>query len=119
MAKYYPPVFIFEKIATLARTINNAIKKQSTAEKEVLFNYIQDWSNISQAELEKLLTDAIELDYNHDDINMSVQRFETFLNVISKIFNTLSNLDFIGKKKDRLIFVKEQKETPGKSFLVD
>jgi hypothetical protein len=119
MARYYPPVFIFEKVAALARTINNAIKKQSTAEKEVLFNYIQDWNSISQAELEKLLTDATELSYNHDDINMSVQKFETFLNVISKIFNTLSNLDFIGKKKDRQIFVKEHKEKPGNSFLVD
>lgn len=119
IARYYPPVFIFEKIAALARTINNAIRKQSTAEKEILYNYIMDWCNIKQADLEKLILDAIEYDYEHDDIRNSMLKQEAFINIISKIFNTLSNLEFIGKKKDRQIFVKEQKETPGKSFLVD
>lgn len=119
IAMYYPPVFIFEQIAALARTINNAINKQPSAEKEELYNYIQDWSNLKQGEFEKLLVDAIEYDYDHDDINKSIQKLAPFINDMSLIFHTLSNLDFIGKKKDRQIFVKEQKEKPSSSFLVD
>jgi len=119
MAKYFPPVYIFEQMAALARTINNALNKQPAAEKEELYNYIQDWSNLKQGEFEKLLTDAIEFDYDHNDINSSIQKLAPFINDISQIFHTLSNLDFIGKKKDRQIFVKEQKEKPGSSFLVD
>lgn len=119
IAKYSPPVFIFEQMAALARIINNAINKQSAAEKEELYNYIQDWSNLKQGDFEKLLINAIEYDYDHDDINNSIQKLAPFINDISLIFHTLSNLDFIGKKKDRQIFVKEQKEKPGNSFLVD
>lgn len=119
MGMYYPPVFIFEQMATLARTISNTINQQPAAEKEELYNYIQDWSSFKQGEFEKLLTDAIEFDYDHDDINSSIQKLAPFVNGISQMFHTLSNLDFIGKKKDRQIFVKEQKEIPGNSFLVD
>lgn len=119
IARYFPPVYIFEQMAALARTINNAINKQPAAEKEELYNYIQDWSNLKQGEFEKLLTDAIEFDYDHNDINSSIQKLAPFINDMSQIFHTLSNLDFIGKKKDRQIFVKEQKEKPGSSFLVD
>jgi hypothetical protein len=119
IAMNYPPVYIFEQMAALARTINNAINKQPAAEKEELFNYIQDWSNLKQGEFEKLLVNAIEFEYDHDDINSSIQKLAPFINNMSQIFHTLSNLDFIGKKKDRQIFVKEQKEKPGNSFLVD
>ncbi len=119
MARYYPPVFIFEQMAALARTINNAINKQSTADREELLNYIQDWSNLKQGEFEEMLSNAIEYSYNHDNISQSIEGLAPFVNSISKVCNTLSNLDFIGKKKDRQIFVKEQKEKPGSSFLVD
>lgn len=119
MAKYYPPVFIFEQLSAFARTINNTINIQTPADREELYNYIQDWSNLKQGEFEKLLGSAIEYEYDHNDINNSISKMAPFVNAISKVFNTLSNLDFIGKKKDRQIFVKEQKEKPGNSFLVD
>lgn len=119
MAKYYPPVFIFEQMAALARNINNSINKQATADREELLNYIQDWSNLKQGEFEEMIVKAIEYHYDHDDINQSINGLAPFVNSISKVCNTLSNLDFIGKKKDRHIFVKEQKEKPGNSFLVD
>ena len=119
MAQYYPPVFIFEQLSAFARIINNAINIQTPADREEFYNYIQDWSNLKQGEFEKLLGSAIEYEYDHNDINNSISKMAPFVNAISKVFNTLSNLDFIGKKKDRQIFVKEQKEKPGNSFLVD
>jgi hypothetical protein len=119
IAKYNSPVYIFEQMATLARTINNAINKQSSADREEFLNYIQDWSTLKQGAFEELLINAIEYKYDHDDINKSIETMAPFVNAISKVFNVLSNLDFIGKKKDRHIFVKEQKSKPGNSFLVD
>ncbi len=119
IGRYKPPVYIFEQMAAFARVINNSINRQSSADKEELLNYIQDWSNLKQGAFEEVLTKAIEYEYNHDDINNSINNLTPFINAISKICNTLSNLDFIGKKKDRQIFVKEQKEKPGSSFLVD
>lgn len=119
IAIYQPPVFIFEQMASLARIINNSINKQSSADKEELLNYIQDWSTLKQGAFEEMLVRTIEYKYDHNNINESIDSMAPFVNAISQIYNTLSNLDFIGKKKDRHIFVKEQKEKPGNSFLVD
>ncbi|MBW6534106.1 MAG: hypothetical protein K0B11_03805 [Mariniphaga sp.] len=119
ITKYKPPIFIFEQMAALARTINNAINIHLSADKEEFYNYIQDWSNLKQGEFERLLLNTVDFNYDHDDINNSINELAPFVNTISKVFNILSNLDFIGKKKDRQIFVKEQKEKPGNSFLVD
>jgi hypothetical protein len=119
IARYRPPVFIFELVAALARTINNSINKQASADKEELMNYVQDWSSLKQTEFENLIRNTIEYKYDHNNINEAINSLTPFINSISKIFNTLSNLDFIGKKKDMHIFVKEQKEKPGSSFLLD
>ena len=119
MARFYPPIFIFEQMAAIARNVNNSINKQATTDREELLNYIEDWSNLKQGQFEELIAQTIEYKYDHEDINKSINHLAPFVNAISKICNTLSNLDFIGKKKDRQIFVKEQKEKPGSSFLVD
>jgi len=119
MAKYYPPVFIFESLATLARIIKNITDIQPAAEREEFINYIMDWTSLKQGEFETLIKQAADFEYDHDDIGDSIQKIEPFVRMVAKLFNTLSNLDFIGKKKDRHIFVKEQKEKPSSSFLVD
>jgi hypothetical protein len=118
-ARYYAPVFMFESISVFARLIKNGIDVLARNEREELLNYILDWSNLRQGEFEDLIKKAVEYDYNHDDIFQSVKNADPFLRASAKIFNTLSNLDFIGKKKDRQIFVQEQKEKPASSFLVD
>ncbi len=117
--KYYPPVYLFEMICSFSRIMNNIISIQTRSDREELFNYIMDWSNLKQGEFEDLIKGAAEIEYDHDDINSSIKKADAFVLNISRIFNTLSNLDFIGKKKDRQIFVKEQKEKPKSSFLVD
>jgi hypothetical protein len=118
-ARYYPPVYLFENISAFARLIKNGIDSLARTDREELLNYVIDWSNLKQGEFEDLIKQAVEYDYNHDDISQSIRKADPFIRAIAKIFNTLSNLDFIGKKKDRQIFVQEQKEKPASSFLVD
>jgi predicted component of type VI protein secretion system len=117
--RYEAPVLLFEHISSIARLIQNSINTPSRADREELLNYINDWSNLRQGEFEELIRQSVDLEYDHEDINQVMQKTDPFLRSISKVFNTLSNLEFIGKKKDRQIFVKEQVEKPGKSFLVD
>jgi hypothetical protein len=117
--RFCSPVSLFEHISSIARIINNSINTQSRADREELLNYITDWSNLRQGEFEDLVKQTTNLEYDHDDISKVIQKADPFLRSVSKVFNTLSNLEFIGKKKDRQIFVKEQVDKPGKSFLVD
>jgi hypothetical protein len=112
-----PPLFMFEYIARLARLIKNTIDSNSGEAKEELLNYFTDWCNLKQGEFEKTLLNTINFQYNHNNCSNTLNIMARFSEVVATLFNKLSILEYIGKKKDTNIFVKEQ--TGKKSFLAD
>lgn len=118
-----PPIFMIEYIARLGRLIKNMIDSNSGEAKEEMLNYFTDWCNLKQGEFEKYLHETVNFSYHHADISASLMQMMRFTEVISTLFSKLSILEYIGKKKETNIFVKEQ-TTPQpsqskKSFLAD
>ena len=112
-----PPIAMFEFVARCARIIKNTIDANSGKAKEELLNYFMDWCNLNQGEFENILINTVNFQYEHTRIQNTVAIINQFVDVISTLFEKLSALEYIGKKKDTGIFVKEQK---GKtSFLAD
>lgn len=112
-----PPLFMFEYVARLARLIKNTIDSNSGEAKEELLNYLTDWCNLKQGEFEKNLISTVNFEYDHSNSYPTLLLMMKFTDVIATLFNKLSVLEYIGKKKDTNIFVKEQ--TGKKSFLAD
>jgi hypothetical protein len=112
-----PPIHLFMYIANAARVIRNTIDFAAAASKEELLNYFTNWSELKQGDFEKLLVYCINFEYRHYDILISIEQFGEFIQIISRLFDKLESLAYIGKKKETSIFVKEQK--PGRSFLAD
>jgi hypothetical protein len=108
---------MFEYIARLARLIKNTIDSNSGEAKEELLNYFTDWCNLKQGEFEKTLISTVNFEYDHSNSYHTLLLMMKFTEVIATLFNKLSVLEYIGKKKDTNIFVKEQ--TGKKSFLAD
>jgi hypothetical protein len=104
---YDSPATMISEIVGLARALKNTIDLRTGSGKEELMNYLSEWSQLNQGELETLLNNMAVLRYNHNDINDNVNSIIQFAKVIGKLFNTLSSLEFIGKKKESGIFVKE------------
>jgi hypothetical protein len=46
--------------------------------------------------------------FNNNDTNKSIQQVVFFVKTTSRLFETLSKLEFIGKRKESGIFVNEQ-----------
>lgn len=112
-----PPLAMFEFIASFARVIKNTIDANSGKEKEELLNYFSDWCNLKQGEFENVLINTVNFHYDHTHIQETAVLMTQFSEVINSLFNKLSKLEYIGKKKGTNIFVKEQ--TTKKSFLAD
>jgi hypothetical protein len=112
-----PPVFMFEMVGRCARVLRNSIDTQSGKAKEELLNYFTEWCSLNQGDFEKILINTINFQYDHNNISESLDIMANFAEVISALFSKLSTLEYIGKKKDTSIFVKEQ--TVKKSFLAD
>lgn len=121
------PVYVVSKAAALARLIKNILDGYLGSGKEELVNYFTEWCNISQGELETTIGDLSVLQYDHLDVNDAVTKVSVFTKTISRLFYQLSRLEYIGKKKEAGIFVKEEVVNKGqevppqrrRSFLAD
>ena len=71
--KHLPPVSLFEAISQFARLMRNTLETLIPETKEQMINYFSDWCNLKQGELEKLILDTVNFDYNHLEV-MPVQR---------------------------------------------
>jgi hypothetical protein len=108
LALYQSPATMLEVVAGLARTIKNAVDLRAHTGKEELLNYFSEWCELRQGELETLMVNCANIRYKHTDVRECLQPMIPFVRAISKLFENLSRLDYIGSKTDKGIFVKEE-----------
>lgn len=102
------PAYLFATVASLARVMKNSIDLRIGSGKEEMMNYLSEWCELKQGELESMLSNLANVRYDNNDINKNIDKVVTFVKVTSKLFETLTKLEFIGEKKKSGIFVKEE-----------
>ena len=112
-----PVVQIVEGVMNVVMQYYNQIRLCSPADKEEYINYLSSWINLSTGEYEAILEKFNSHKYNHNQIYESIKIIYEFLNTHEVLLKKLSELAFIGKKKDTNIFVKEHKSRH--NFLLD
>ena len=122
--KYEAPVVMLTKLVSLARVIKSALDVFVGTGKEELLNYLTDWCDLNQGAFENVLIDMIELEYVHTNINESLYKTSSFTRLMLSLYKKLNELDYIGKKSDSNIFVKEEvvdnvEVKSRRSFLLD
>lgn len=103
------PDHLFGLLAGLARTMKNTIDLRIGSGREEMMNYLCEWCELKQGELETMLSSVAGMRYDHNDINASIPQIIQFVKITDRLFDTLSKMEFIGKRKDAGIFVKEEK----------
>jgi hypothetical protein len=106
------PVFMINTVSAFARLIKNTLDFYTGSGKEELLNYCRDWCDVNQGELEGAITALTNHRYNHLNINDSIEKVSAFTKIIHRLFTNLSRLEYIGKRKDTGIFVKEERVQP-------
>jgi hypothetical protein len=115
---YESPAAFFLTMATLARVIKNTIDLRIGSGKDELMNYLSEWCELKQGELESMLTSIAGMTYEHNDVNKNISESAVFVKVMARLFGTLSKLEFIGKRKSGQFVVKEDhlvEEAPKKT----
>jgi hypothetical protein len=107
-AAHEAPVKLLTPILSIARIMKNTIDFHLGSGKEELMNYLSEWCDMNQSDLENMLNGLSIFQYDHNNIGTSVQAIRKFMFVTSQLFDTLSNLEFIGKRRDTGIFIKEE-----------
>lgn len=104
------PAALFATVANLARIMKNTIDLRIGSGKEEMMNYLSEWSELKQGEFESMLSNIASIRFDNNDVNKNIYKVISFVKITSKLFETLSKLEFIGKKKESGIFVKEEKD---------
>ena len=111
------PKELLEIIVSFARVFKGSVDVSSPQNKEALLNYFGEWTDLKGGDYEKMFTDVINMQYNHNDVNQNVQLASGFMNIIDRLLSVLTQVDYIGKRKDMGIFVNENivKDKPSKN----
>ena len=122
--RHGPPIGMISKLVNLARVIKSSLDVYVGGGKENFLNYLTNWCDLNQGAFESILMETINLDYTHNNINSTLAKVSAFTKLMLALFKKLSELDYIGKKADSGIFVKEEtvdnNEVKGRrSFLLD
>lgn len=108
---YEPPVYMMDQVVGLGRLMKNYVDSKSGSGKEELLNYFAEWCSIQQGDFEILFSNMVNTDYDHSDMYVLIEKIVKFVRTIDELFAALSRLDYIGRKKETGIFVKERQES--------
>ncbi|GEQ86174.1 hypothetical protein ULMS_16820 [Patiriisocius marinistellae] len=122
--RYAPPVQMISRIVNLGRVIKSSLDVHVGTGKEDFLNYLTDWCDLNQGAFENVLIETIEMEYVHTNLNEALVKTSDFTKLMLSLFKKLNELDFIGKKSDSGIFVKEEvvdntEVKSRRSFLLD
>ncbi|TPN81244.1 hypothetical protein [Aquimarina algicola] len=106
--RHAPPINMITRLVSTARIIKNNLDVYIGTGNEELLNYLTEWCDLNQGAFENVLVEMIELEYQHTDINKALQSVSGFTKLMLSLFKKLNELDYIGKKSDSNIFVKEE-----------
>jgi len=90
---YYPPVYIVEWFARMARIIKSSMRFLSSADAMMKYFefYIKDTNPVA---FQTVVDRACALDYNHLDVHYSFRQIEDFLTFLDSLFRNLKDLQF-------------------------
>ncbi len=103
------PLCVTQEFATLARITKNALDTKAGSGKDEFLNYVSEMCNVRIDDIHSALENIINHTYNHNNIQTGLEKATVFIELLHDIFRKLSNLEYIGKRGDGALFVKEYK----------
>ncbi|RNA62459.1 hypothetical protein D1631_11210 [Chryseobacterium nematophagum] len=104
---WQPPIFLIESFAKLSLHLYNSTQALAPGELEEMLNYNLEWSEIAPHTLLNQLSTVAEINYDHHNCGEILLSIQQVLKSLETIFSKLSELDYIGQRKENII-VNEQ-----------
>ncbi len=105
------PVHMIDVFARQALHLYNATQSMPSMELEEMLNYTYEWSQVAPHTLLNQLSTVAEINYDHNNCGRHFYDIENLLNSLERILSKLSELDYIGQRKENIV-VNEKDITP-------
>ena len=100
---YYAPVDVLECISGLAHIMYVSFSFISGPHKEEVLKYFYEWSDVTPGSFEELLSNILEILYDHTDIRSSMIQATSFMGTLTELWQRLSTLEYIGQHKENIV----------------
>ena len=101
------PIAVVYSVVQLANHFKMALDFLPEKEKEDLQLYFKEWNEISPGKFDEILAEVIETDYDHESIMECFKSLSEFTELTADLFEKLNDLELIGRRKEKDIFVRE------------
>lgn len=105
---HQPPIFLVDIFARLALKLYNDTQLMVSSELEEMLNYSLEWSEVAPHTLLNQLTTVAEINYDHHNAGEAFFNIGQMLKSLEVIFGKLSELDYIGQRKESIIVNEQQ-----------
>ena len=105
------PVHMIDIFARQALHLYNTTQSIPPNELEEMLNYTYEWSEVAPRTLLSQLSTVAEINYNHNNCGSHLLDIQNLLNSLKLILGKLSELDYIGQRKESIV-VNEKDITP-------
>lgn len=103
----YTPVETLNVFSSLAHITFISINFIHKKKREEMLQYFYEWSDVTPGNFTEMLTDMLELVYDHHDIRAMMTRTEEFLSMFSALWIKLSTLEYIGQHKENIVVAEK------------
>jgi len=93
--------------AQFARTLHHAIELLSGRGKDGLLDYVREHTGVKPAEHIATVTGLMDLTYVHTDLRGALSTVTLFCRTHKKLIDMWVDLDYIGQKRDKDIFIAQ------------
>ena len=105
------PVYFIGCFSQMAVHLYQVTTILAAADLEEMLNYLGEWSEIAPHVFLRQLSAVAEIKYIHENCGEHLTEIQLFISSLEKVFLKLSELDYIGQRKENII-VNEQEVTP-------
>jgi hypothetical protein len=103
-----PPVYTCEWLMSHIYYLFTLLQCYSEKDREEMLAYFAEWGELQGGTIENQTVRALQVNYNHHDLQQVFSEIHQVYQLFGGIFQKLSQLEFIGKRKGQSVFVIEQ-----------
>ncbi len=110
MGRNLSPIEIMEMISAFAHRCFVALNFIPKTKRDEMLQYYYTWSDVTPGDFIDMLTKMIEAKYDHNDIRLVMVQMNAFLSQFAKLWTKLSELEYIGFRKDNVVVAIQEKQ---------
>ncbi len=105
--RFFAPTDTVNVFSSLAHTGFVSLHYMTKKNKEEMLKYFYEWSDVTPGNFTELLTDTLEIVYDHHNIRAVMEQVKHFLTVFSALWIKLSTLEYIGQHKENIVVAEK------------